>query len=356
MSDAVKYAPKSRFHAELLRRVETYFASSGRCRTGGVAMGIKAALFLGWAAASYVLLVFVAASWWQALALAGSLGLAVAGIGFNVQHDGSHGSFSRRRFVNRLAASALDLIGGSSYVWHHKHDLVHHHYTNVEGVDEDIEAAPFLRLAPRQRRRWYHRFQHLYVWPLYVFFPPKWELWDDVKDLVRGRVGRRRIPRPRGVDLAVTVAGKVAFVGWAFVLPFALHDWVDVVAVYAFYFLVLGVTLATVFQLAHCVEEAEFAAIPAGGARMENGWAEHQLATTVDFAPRNRWLTWYLGGLNYQVEHHLFPRVSHVHYPAVFEIVRRTCEEFGVRHRTHPTLLRALGSHVAHLRRMGRAG
>jgi linoleoyl-CoA desaturase len=317
-------------------------------------MRIKTALILSWFVLSYVLLVVWATAWWQAVPLAISLGFSVAGIGFNIQHDGGHGAYSRRTLGNRISSWTLDLVGGSSYVWNFKHNITHHHYTNIEGVDEDIEAGPALRLAPGQPRRWYHRFQHFYIWLLYGFFPAKWALYDDFRDMLRGRVGSRAMPRPRGAGLAVFLGGKLMYVGWALALPLVLHPWTHVLLIYACYSLTLGVTLATVFQLAHCVEEASFPEIPPGNGRMERDWAEHQLATTVDFAPHSRWLTWYLGGLNYQVEHHLFPRISHVHYPALAPITRAVTREHGVAHQCHETLLGALGSHVAFLKRMGR--
>ena len=350
----VKYPPHSPLHAELNARVQAYFQRTGLSREGGPRLWAKTALILAWLVASYVLLIFWATTWWQALPLAVSLALAVAGVGFNIQHDGGHRAYSRHKLGNRLSSWTLDLVGGSSYLWNFKHNLIHHHYANIEGVDQDIEAAPFLRLAPGQPRRWYHRFQHLYVWLLLAFFHPKWVFRDDFRDLLRGRIGAQPIPRPRAADLAVFFSGKLIFVGWLLVLPLALHPWVSVLLVYGCFSLALGVTLATVFQLAHCVREAEFHGIPRERERMKSGWVEHQLATTVDFAPRSRWLTWYLGGLNYQIEHHVFPRISHIHYPALAPIVREVCREHGVRHRTNETLWSALRSHVGFMKRMGR--
>ena len=160
--------------------------------------------------------------------------------------------------------------------------------------------------------------------------------------------------RPRARELSLLLLGKAAFVGWIFALPLlAGHSVLTVVAIYALCALVTGISLSVVFQLAHCVEEAEFLAPPPTGEKMGRAWAEHQLSTTVDFAPGNRLITWYVGGLNYQVEHHLFPRVSHVHYPALAPIVQRTCEEFGVSYRVHAKFFGALASHIRHLRRLG---
>jgi linoleoyl-CoA desaturase len=279
----------------------------------------------------------------------------VAGVGFNIQHDANHGAFTARRWWNRLTAWSLDLVGGSSYVWRFKHNVLHHQFTNVDGVDDDLEAGPWLRLRPEQPRHWWHRFQHLYMWPLYVFLPLKWQWFDDFYCLITGRLGRQAVPRPRLGSLLGMLAGKALFFGWALVLPLILHPTLPVLLVYAFVCLLMGIVLGTVFQLAHCLEEAAFVPCPAGGARLPQPWAEHQLATTVDFSPRNRVLTWYLGGLNFQVEHHLFPRISHVHYPALESVVRRICDEYGVEHRSHHSVWSALRSHIRHMRRMGTA-
>ena len=151
------------------------------------------------------------------------------------------------------------------------------------------------------------------------------------------------------------VGGKVAFAGWAFVLPLLLgHGLLDVLGIYAIAMGTAGIWLSLVFQLAHCVEEAEFPTLPEGEIRLAQPWVEHQLATTVDFAPDSRVLTWYLGGLNFQVEHHLFQRISHVHYPALSRIVRETCAAHGVYHRQHRTVGGAIASRARHLRNLGR--
>jgi linoleoyl-CoA desaturase len=351
----VKYPPHTALRERLIQRVNDYFAGSGIHPEGGGRLALKSAVILAWWLASYVGLVFWARTWWQVVPLVLSLGVSVAAIGFNIQHDGGHGSFARKKRWNLVSALALDLMGGSSYFWHFKHNILHHQYTNVDGVDDDLDAGPWLRLAEGQPRRWIHRFQHLYIWPLYMFLPIRWQFWDDFRNLVTGRIGGQPVPRPRGRDLVLLFLGKVVFATWAFVIPLSIHSPWKVVLVYVAGALVTGVTLGTVFQLAHCVEEAAFAPVPPAGGRMNRSWTEHQIATTVDFSPRSRFLAWLLGGLNFQVEHHLFPRVSHVHYPAIQPIVRSVCAEYGIPKLCHDTLRGALRSHVRYLKKMGRA-
>jgi linoleoyl-CoA desaturase len=183
----------------------------------------------------------------------------------------------------------------------------------------------------------------------------KWHLVYDFKNLARGGVARSKFPRPKGWSLVELVAGKLFFVGWAVALPLVFHTWWVVLAFYAVTSFTLGVVLSVVFQLAHCVEETDFPPLPSGTERLPVAWAVHQVQTTADFAPRNRLLTWYVGGLNFQIEHHLFARLCHVNYPAIAPIVEQTCAEFGVRYRRNPTFLTALRSHYRWLRHMGAA-
>lgn len=344
----------SSLRTELNRRVDEYFRQSGKARDGGAGMLVKSAIILGWAVSSYALLMFWSESWWSAAPLAASLGLALACIGFSIQHDGNHGAYSKRPLISKLATGTLDLIGGSSFIWRQKHNVLHHTYTNVDGIDDDIVAWPFLLLAPSQRRLWFHRWQHLYFPVLMgLFFVSKWAIWDDFYVAARGRIGSQRIPRPRGRDLVQMLLGKAFYFGWAFVLPLLVHSVIEFLAVYLLVTFIQGVTLGVVFQLAHAVEEAAFVPVPADGGAVERPWFEHQLATTMNFATDNRVISWYVGGLNFQVEHHLFPRISHRHYPALAPIVREVCREHGVPYLSQPTMRRALVSHLRFLKDIG---
>jgi linoleoyl-CoA desaturase len=343
------------FQADLEQRVATFFQETGRGRRDCWQMFLKTAIVLAWFAASYILLVFFAQTWWQALPLAVSLALALAAIGFNIQHDGGHQAYSRRPWMNQLAAMSLDLMGASSYLWHWKHVIFHHTYVNVTGVDTDIELGGAVRLTPHQRWRPAHRWQHLYLFPLYGIMAARWHLYGDFKDVLTGRLGPHRIPRPKGRDLIVFIGGKVVSIGLLLGLPLLWHPWWVVGLFYLVVTGVLGMVLSIVFQLAHCVEEADFPVPAADTHRLATPWAVHQARTTVDFARRSRVLAWYLGGLNFQIEHHLFPRVCHVHYPAIAPIVEATCKEYGVRYSVHPTFLAGIWSHYRWLWRMGHA-
>ncbi len=308
-----KFAKNDGFHDDVRRRVEDYFRRTGRRPRDVPAMYLKTAVILASLFASYALLVFVAQAWWQAVPLAVLLGLAMAAVGFDVQHDGGHHGYSDRPWVNKLMALTLDLIGGSSYLWHHKHNVIHHTYVNITGHDNDVDLGWMGRLTPHQRWLPWHRLQHWYLWPLYGVMSMKWQLYDDFMSVITGRKGPDRVPRPKRWDLVLFIVGKAVFLTLAFGIPLLLHPWWAVLLFYGITSCVLGVTLSIVFQMAHCVAEADFPLPRPETGRLEKCWAAHQVETTVDFARGSRVASWLLGGLNFQIEHHLFPRVCHVH-------------------------------------------
>jgi linoleoyl-CoA desaturase len=351
---AIKFAARDDFHVEVRNRVDEFFRKTGRRRRDCPEIYIKTAILFTVFAGCYGLLVFVAQTWWQAAPLSLLLGLAIAGIGFNVQHDGAHQAFSNRRWVNQLMAMTLDVMGGSSYYWRWKHNFFHHTYCNIEGHDTDIDLGPLVRITPNQKWYWFHRWQHWYLWCLYGLLAIKWHLVSDFQEIIGGRIGRHREPRrPKRWDLLVFILGKLVFFTLAFGIPLLFHRFWVVLTCYAVVTVVLGFVLSVVFQLAHCVDQAEFPLPQPGTGRIENAWAVHQVETTVDFARRSRVAAWLLGGLNFQIEHHLFPRISHVNYPALSVLVEDVCREFGVKYSHNETFLSGVARHFRWLRERG---
>jgi len=352
-SAKVKFGARGEFFSVLRERVDEYFQDSGRRERDCPRMYLKTAIIFAWFVATYVLLVFFASAWWQALPLAISLGLAMSAIGFNIQHDGGHQAYSNHPWINKLMALTLDLLGGSSYAWDRKHNSIHHTYTNITGHDDDIELGILGRLSPHQRRLWFHRVQHFYLWALYGFMAIKWQIVDDFRDVARGRISGHRLPRPKGWDLVTFIVGKLVFFTFAFVVPIAVCGVWPVLLFYVVAAFVQGVTLSVVFQLAHAVEEAEFPMPESDSGQMENAWAAHQVETTVNFARKSRLVSWFTGGLNFQIEHHLFPRICHVNYPAISKLVEQTCREHGVKYVAHKSFFAGVASHFRWLRQMG---
>ena len=350
----IRFNDNTEFQHALRRRAEQFFRDTGRRQRDCPRMYLKTAIIFTSFAASYALLVFAALSWWQALPLAMVLGFSAALIGFNIQHDGGHKAYSNRAWINKLMAASLDLIGGSSYVWRWKHAVFHHMYVNIKDHDTDIDLGIIGRLSPHARHYAFHRWQHWYLWPLYGVMGIKWHFFDDFRDVATGRMAGNRFPRPRGLEMILFVAGKLLFFTLAFLIPLLFHPFWAVAVFYVISVAVTGIVLSVVFQLAHCVEGAEFAE-PDSHGQIANTWATHQIESTLNFARNNRLACWLLGGLNFQIEHHLFPRICHTNYPALSNLVKQTCEEFGVRYRENPSFRAGIVAHFRWLRRMGMA-
>lgn len=351
----IKLVRKSPLQTDLNRAVQGYFADTGLSQDGGARIAVKAGIIGVWLVGSYLLALLGGLSLPALLLCAVSVGLACAGVGFCIMHDGNHGAFSSSRRVNTAMGYTVDLLGGSSYVWRHKHNVMHHTYPNVVGTDDDINVGFLGRMAPDQPHLSFHKWQHIYMWPLYAFITVKWHMIDDFRDVATGMIGSHAFPRPKGKEMVAFLATRFFFFGWILVLPIAVLGLGTGLAMYFVAMWSLGVTLAVVFQLAHCVEEAAFPANAdlAGDAPVALDFARMQLDSTVDFARGNRVVTWYLGGLNYQTIHHLFPRISHIHYPALSRIIEQVCTEHGVAYRTTGTFMQALASHQRWLKRMG---
>lgn len=349
----LKFTKDNAFQVELRQRIDEFFQSTGRRKRDCPQMYLKTAILLFSFAALYVLLVFFAQTAWQALILSILLGFAMAGIGFNIQHDGGHQAYSNIAWVNKLMAMTIELLGGSSYIWHWKHAVLHHNYVNVNGYDTDLDIGIFGRLSPHQKWLPFHKWQHYYLWFLYGLMAIKWQFYDDFHNAFAGRIGENQITRPKGWNLVIFIAGKTLFLTLAFVIPMLFHPIWVVLAFYGIVTFVLSLLLSIVFQLAHVVEEADFPLSQEDTQQIDNAWAIHQIETTVNFARHNPVITWFVGGLNFQVEHHLFPQICHINYPAMSQIVEKTCQEFGVQYAHHKSFWAGMTSHFRLLRQIG---
>lgn len=354
MSHVIRFGPRSDFDRDLRKSVDAWFEESGTSRTGGWRMWTKTAFLIGSLWSLIIAFWLLPFSWATTFLLAIPTGLVMAGIGFAVQHDANHQAYSAKRGVNRLVGFALDMLGAASYNWKVKHNRIHHAYTNISGVDDDLEVGGLARFAPGQERKGFHRYQHIYMWFLYSLLTVRW-YFDDFMQIKQGHITNYPLKKPKGADLVQFLAGKVVFATWMWIVPAIVVGVGPMLVFFLVAEMVLGVTLAVIFQLAHCVESAEFIVPEAEGTtRLEADFAMHQLNGTVDFARSNRLLTWYVGGLNFQVIHHLFPRVCHVHYPKIAQILEEVAARHGVGYRHVPTLSKAIAGHYRQLRRLGR--
>ena len=345
----------SSFYQELKGRVSNYFTEAKKPATGNFGLYFKAVLFWVSYVALYVHLVFFPHPTWLAIIECFFMGGLTAAIGFNVMHDGGHGSFSPSKFWNKIAAFSVNALGASGIMWNNKHNIIHHTYTNIDGVDDDIEIKPMLRMCPTQKKYFIHRFQHIYVWFLYTLLLIIWVFATDYTKYFSKKVGSVAIKKMSTFD---HVAFWIAKAGYAFMM-IALPIWMLGFVPWLLGFLIIamfsGFVLSIVFQLAHTVEETTFPVPSTDVNTIENEWAIHQIETTANFATKNKLISWLVGGLNFQIEHHLFPKVSHIHYPAISKIIKQACLEYGIKYTEFPKMRHAIVSHASHLRKMGRA-
>ena len=350
-------APQREYSADdQLSLTEAVRPSSRELAVARRQIHLKAIVIAGLAVGSYWSLVLTESSVVVKLVSALVLVFALTAAATCVFHDGNHSSFSTSRTVNRLAGYTGDLLGASSWIWRFKHNNLHHGNTNVVGVDADIDQAPFARLAANQPWHPWHRYQHLYMWVLYGFLTLQWFLFSDFIDLKNHGIGNQRFPRePRRRDLALLALGKLIHLGWAVVVPLMYHRWWVVLTFYLAISWTVGLLLATMFQLAHCAEPAEF--FSADVPRRGPDFVAHQLRTTIDVRCRTRVgrgaLHWLMGGLDFQVEHHLAPRLPHTVYPLVAKRLSRACVERHLPLQSHPSPWQAVRSHARWLKMMG---
>jgi linoleoyl-CoA desaturase len=345
----------STFYHELKGRVSNYFAESKKPATGNFGLYFKAVLFWVCYVALYVHLVFFTPHVWLAIIECFLMGGLTAAIGFNVMHDGGHGSFSPSKFWNKVAAFSVNALGASGIMWNNKHNIIHHTYTNIDGVDDDIEIKPMLRMCSTQKKYFIHRFQHIYVWFLYTLLLIIWVFATDYTKYFSKKVGSVAIKKMSTFEHIAFWIAKAAYAFMMIALPIWLLGFVPWLLGFLIIAMSAGFVLSVVFQLAHTVEETSFPTPSADINRIENEWAIHQIETTANFATKNRLISWLVGGLNFQIEHHLFPKVSHIHYPAISKIIKQTCKEYGIKYNEFPKMRHAIVSHASHLRKMGRA-
>ncbi len=346
---------KRQFFNTLKSRVDQYFREQQRSSHANTAMVFKTVLLLLAYVAPFVAILVVQPSFGVAFSLWLLMGVAKAGVGMSVMHDANHGAYSGNSRLNTFVSYSINMLGASGHNWKLQHNLLHHTYTNITHMDDDIDDKPALRFSPHTKVKAIHRFQWLHAFIMYGLTTLYWVLAKDFVQFARyqrnGVIQKSKTENQKALlkIYVLKIAYLAVFIGLPIVLGVA---WWSVLAGFLAMHFVAGLVLTVIFQLAHTVEGTSHP-MPCEAGNIENEWAIHQMNTTVNFAPHNKWLSWYVGGLNFQVEHHLFPRICHVHYPHIAPIVRQTAAEFGVPYLENPTFGKALRSHINMLRRFG---
>lgn len=288
---------------------------------------------------------------WIDLLLCVVIGLGFAAMGMAIAHDSIHGAYSKNKTVNYILGYTMNMIGGNRYVWSITHNIVHHTYTNVHHVDEDLELAPFIRLSPHDKYRKIHRAQHILAFIAYGFATFFWVLFKDYKKLLQRDLGPYKNKKHPAREIVILIAFKLVYYAYTIIIPLMIFSWWQWLIGFMTIHFTAGVMLGITFQMAHTVENTEH--LEEFHMGDSNKWAEYQLRTTSNFANRSKILCWYMGGLNFQVEHHLFPKICSVHYPEISKIVRDTAHEYGFPYHQHDTFGEAIASHYRFLKRLG---
>lgn len=360
MSVSIRFNTKAnrQFFITLNKRVQAYFKETGKSPHADTQMVIKTFVML---ATYFVPFGLILTGWlplWAMLLATVVMGAGMAGIGMSVMHDANHGAYAKNKTLNTIIGYMLNVVGGTRYNWIIQHNVLHHTYTNIPETDGDIAGAGVIKLEVTKPPKKIYRYQHIYAWFLYGLMTFFWVTVKDFKQLVQFSKQGLRAGKHDNVakEWAILIATKVVYYAVMLGLPMLLLDialWQWFIGFFVMHF-TGGIIMSVVFQLAHVVEHTE-QPMPDEEGKMQYNWAVHQLHTTANFARKNRFLNWYVGGLNFQIEHHLFTHICHVHYPKLSEIVKETAEEYGIPYYEFKTMREAVGSHYRMLKQLGAA-
>ena len=351
----LRFKSSSDFQKEVRKRVRAYLKEEGKSGLADYRYYLKAILNLAMYLVPFVLFLTGYTSFLMTTVLWAITGLGMAGVGMNVMHDAIHNTVTRSEWVNRKIGAVIYVLAGNSYTWRVQHNVKHHTHTNLEGHDDDIETGSMFRFHPEQELKPKHKYQHLYAPFAYSLMTWKWLLEKDFKQVIQYNKSDLFKAKDQSLGMVWTklIVGKGFHFATFYVLPLALGiPWYMVLWGNMVMHVVAGLILSFTFQLAHVVDKAEF---PSEEEAKDHSLLEHQMKTTANFSTKNKLVTWYTGGLNFQVEHHLFPTINHIHYPKIARIVRKTAEEFRLPYNEYRTTIAALKGHFAHLKHMGQA-
>jgi linoleoyl-CoA desaturase len=345
------------FSSTLNKRVNDYFKTNDLSRHGNTEMVVKTVcMFLAYFVPYGLIISGLITGPLMLILMAVIMSLGLGGIGLSVMHDANHGAYSNKSWLNTLIGYSLNLVGANAFNWKMQHNVLHHTYTNVHEEDEDISPRGILRMTPHSDWKFIHKFQHFYAWFLYGLMTI---VWMVVKDFARLRKYQKNgLAKKHKANILkewlILFATKLVYIGYIFIIPLvftALPWWQILVGILIMHY-IAGFMLAIIFQPAHVIDGTEFP-LPDDNNALENNWAVHQLLTTTNFGNKSRWFSWYVGGLNFQIEHHLFPNVCHVHYRKISSIVKDTAREFGLPYKSTKTFIGALRGHARLLKQLG---
>jgi linoleoyl-CoA desaturase len=350
---SLRFTQQRDFRNALTARVNAYLRDNKIPARDVPAMYLKTIITMAWWLGVYLLLLLGHFPPLVNVGLCVMWAMAIASVGFNVVHDANHSGYSDNPRLNRLISFSAEFLGMSGFRWRVKHNVWHHTYTNIAGFDDDVETYGLMRLTPRAPWKPLHKVQVFYFPLVYGLIGFDFIMRDFMMALIGKSDANHVYPKLSTSDKIIFWVGKVFYFTVMLVIPMLVFPWWQVLIGYLIVMLTVGLVMGVIFQLAHINRDAAFPEPVGDPPYIEKEWAVHQVETTVDFAPHNRLLSWYIGGLNYQIEHHLFPHICHLNYPRLAPIIRATCEEFGIRYVCYATWREAMADHWRELRLLG---
>jgi linoleoyl-CoA desaturase len=346
---------QKQFVSALRKNVAIYFKENGISTKGNGLMYLKAVVLLTAYILPFIIILTQELKLWQFFLMFLLMGIGEAGVGMSVMHDAAHGAFSTKKWVNSFFASTMFLLGSNTFNWKIQHNILHHTFTNIFGYDQDIETKAVLRLSDHAPLKKFHKYQYVYAFLFYGLMTIS-KLVTDVGQLIafnKSGITREQNHNP-SIEILKLIIVKLIYFSILIVLPLSITDfvWWQLLIGFSLMHLMAGIIMSTIFQMAHIVDGAE-QPLPDKNGVINCEWAVHELNTTSNFAPKNKLLNWYAGGLNYQIEHHLFPNTCHIHYKKIAPIVERTAREFGISYNQKQSFNEALLSHINRLKELG---
>jgi len=342
------------FSQEVKAEVRAFFKEKNLSKHANGEMILKTIMIVSLYLFSYLLILYGSLSLTAMWLLCIAMGIGLAGIGFSVAHDALHGSYSSKGFVNDVIGFSFDMVGANGYIWKITHNVIHHTYTNIQGHDEDLEVADFIRLSPHTPFKPIHKLQHILALPAYSFATIFWVFVKDYWYFFKPTLGPFENKKHKTQEWVKLIVAKLFYYGYAIVIPLVVLEitWWQFLIGFLTVHLTAGIILGVVFQLAHVVEETTHP-VPDDTNTIDDHWVIHEMHTTNNFARSNKLLSWYIGGLNYQIEHHLFPNICSVHYPQISPIVEKVAKKHGIPYNCHDTFRQAVSSHFKTLKKFG---
>jgi linoleoyl-CoA desaturase len=344
-----------KFFRTLNSRVNNYFKENNIQKTGNSKLYLKTLIMFAIFLTPYFLILTLNMPFWVYLLMTIVIGIGMAGVGMNVMHDGNHGSYSNISWINKFMGGSIYILAGNVYNWQVQHNVLHHTYTNIPGHDEDLDAGRVIRFTKDAKWYSFHRFQQYYSVFLYGLLTFNWAITTDFKQMksyLKRKLSYGEAKSPKILWTTLLITKTIYFSIWL-VLPMLIGiTWWKVLVGFFVMHYTAGLILSIVFQLAHVVKETTNP-VPNVEGEIENTWAIHQLFTTTNFAPKNWIINWYTGGLNHQIEHHIFPNISHVHYGKISKIVKETAIECNLPYYEYKTFRSAVIAHFKHLKELG---